>query len=52
MARSGVAVVDSAPVECGRSREAVKRSGLASWAEYGYCAGEPLGSNIGLAHAG
>ncbi|MEU5698944.1 transposase [Streptomyces aurantiacus] len=27
-----------APVECGRSRETVKRSELAGWAEYGYCA--------------
>jgi hypothetical protein len=33
-----VRVVDSAPVECGRSRETAKRSGLAGWAEYGYCA--------------
>jgi hypothetical protein len=31
-------VVDSTPVECARSREAVKRSDLAGWAEYGYCA--------------
>lgn len=31
-------VVDSTPVECGRSRGTVKRSGLAGWAEYGYCA--------------
>jgi hypothetical protein len=31
-------VVDSTPVECGRSRETVKRSGLAGWAQYGYCA--------------
>lgn len=31
-------VVDSTPVECGRSRETVKRSNLAGWAEYGYCA--------------
>ncbi|GAA3760856.1 IS982 family transposase [Salinactinospora qingdaonensis] len=30
--------VDSTPVECGRSRETVKRSELAGWAEYGYCA--------------
>ena len=30
--------VDSTPVECGRSRETVKRSDLAGWAEYGYCA--------------
>lgn len=31
-------LVDSTPVECGRSRETVKRSDLAGWAEYGYCA--------------
>jgi hypothetical protein len=31
-------VVDSTPVECGRSQETVKRSDLAGWAEYGYCA--------------
>lgn len=31
-------VVDSTPVECGRSKETVKRSNLAGWAEYGYCA--------------
>jgi hypothetical protein len=31
-------VVDSTPVECGRSRETVKRSDLAGYAEYGYCA--------------
>jgi hypothetical protein len=30
-------VVDSTPIECGRSRETVKRSDLAGWAEYGYC---------------
>jgi len=36
--RDDVWVVDPAPVECGRSRETVKRSGLAGWAEYGYCA--------------
>jgi hypothetical protein len=30
--------VDSTPVECGRSRETVKRSDLAGWAQYGYCA--------------
>ncbi|CAL9667323.1 hypothetical protein SUDANB176_07290 [Streptomyces sp. enrichment culture] len=33
-----VRMVDSTPVECGRSREAVKRSDLAGRAEYGYCA--------------
>ena len=31
-------VVDSTPIECGRSRETAKRSDLAGWAEYGYCA--------------
>jgi Transposase DDE domain len=31
-------VGDSTPVECGRSRETVKRSALAGWAGYGYCA--------------
>lgn len=31
-------VVDSTPVECGRSRETTQRSDLAGWAEYGYCA--------------
>ncbi|HEY7360603.1 MAG TPA: IS982 family transposase [Streptosporangiaceae bacterium] len=31
-------VVDSTPVECGRSRDTVRRSDLAGWAQYGYCA--------------
>ncbi len=31
-------VVDSTPVECARSRPTVKRSNLAGWANYGYCA--------------
>jgi hypothetical protein len=31
-------IVDSTPVERGRSRETVRRSDLAGWAEYGYCA--------------
>ena len=31
-------VADSTPVECGRSRETTKRSDLAGWAAYGYCA--------------
>ena len=30
-------VVDSTPVECGRSKETTRRSDLAGWAEYGYC---------------
>lgn len=30
-------VVDSTPVECGRSRETAQRSELAGWAQYGYC---------------
>ena len=37
-ATDDVWVVDSTPVECGRSRETAKRSDLAGWAEYGYCA--------------
>lgn len=31
-------LVDSTPVECGRSRPTVQRSDLAGWAGYGYCA--------------
>jgi Transposase DDE domain len=31
-------VVDSTPVECGRSRQTANRSALAGWATYGYCA--------------
>ena len=31
-------VVDSTPVECGRSRETQQRSDLAGWANYGYSA--------------
>ncbi len=38
VADDDVLVVDSTPVECGRSRETAKRSDLAGWAEYGYCA--------------
>ena len=38
IANDDVWVVDSTPVECGRSRETAKRSDLAGWAEYGYCA--------------
>lgn len=38
IASDDVWVVDSTPVECARSRETVKRSDLAGWAEYGYCA--------------
>ncbi|WP_130510030.1 IS982 family transposase [Krasilnikovia cinnamomea] len=30
-------VVDSTPVECGRSRPTARRSALAGWAGYGYC---------------
>ena len=37
-AADDVWIVDSTPVECGRSRETAKRSDLAGWAEYGYCA--------------
>ena len=31
-------LVDSTPVECGRSRETAKRSDLVGYASYGYCA--------------
>jgi hypothetical protein len=31
-------VVDSTPAGCGRSRDTARRSDLAGWAEYGYCA--------------
>ena len=31
-------LLDSTPVPCGASRETVKRSQLAGWASYGYCA--------------
>ena len=33
-----VFVIDSTPLECGRSRPTAKRSQLAGWAGYGYCA--------------
>jgi DDE family transposase len=36
--RDDVWIIDSTPVECGRSRETAKRSALAGWAQYGYCA--------------
>jgi hypothetical protein len=31
-------IADSTPVECGRSRPTARRSALAGWANYGYCA--------------
>jgi len=31
-------LVDSTPVECGRSIDTVRRSDLSGWAQYGYCA--------------
>jgi hypothetical protein len=31
-------LIDSTPVECARSRETVRRSALADYADYGYCA--------------
>jgi hypothetical protein len=37
-------LADSTPVECGRSRETSKRSALAGFAEYGYCARSISGS--------
>jgi hypothetical protein len=33
-----VRLIDSTPVECGRSRPTARRSELAGWAGYGYCA--------------
>jgi hypothetical protein len=33
-----LSVIDSTPIECARSRETVRRSDLAGWAQYGYCA--------------
>jgi Transposase DDE domain len=33
-----IRLLDSTPVPCGQSREARKRSELAGWAAYGYCA--------------
>jgi hypothetical protein len=38
VAGDDVWLVDSTPVECGLPRETAKRSDLAGWAEYGYCA--------------
>jgi len=37
-AQDDLLLIDSTPVECGRSRETVKRSALADCADYGYCA--------------
>ena len=37
-------VVDSTPVECGRSRETAKRSDLAGWTEYGGAPRSPVAS--------
>jgi hypothetical protein len=34
----GTWVMDSTPIECGRSRQTAQRSDLAGWAGYGYCA--------------
>jgi hypothetical protein len=31
-------ILDSTPVECGRSRPTVQRCDAAGWAAYGYCA--------------
>ena len=36
--RDDLLLIDSTPVECGRSRETVRRSALADAADYGYCA--------------
>lgn len=37
-------LIDSTPVECGRSRPTAKRSDLAGYAGYGYCASHSAGS--------
>jgi hypothetical protein len=37
-------IIDSTPVECGRSRETAKRSALAGWASYGYAPAIPATS--------
>jgi Transposase DDE domain len=34
----GLRLLDATPVPCGASRQTVKRSELAGWANYGYCA--------------
>jgi Transposase DDE domain len=34
----GLRLLDATPVPCGTSRQTVKRSELAGWANYGYCA--------------
>ena len=34
----GLRLLDATPVPCGASRQTVKRSALAGWAGYGYCA--------------
>jgi len=34
-------LIDSTPVECGRSRETTKRSDLAGWAQFAYCSSHP-----------
>jgi hypothetical protein len=39
-----IRVADSTPVPCGTSRETVKRSALAGWAGYGYCASHSVDS--------
>ena len=38
LAQDTVWITDSTPVPCGMSRPTVKRSELAGWANYGYCA--------------
>ena len=38
MSHDDVWLIDSTPVECGRSRPTANRSDLAGWAGYGYCA--------------
>jgi hypothetical protein len=39
-------VIDSTPVECGRSRQTAQRSDLAGYAQYGYCASRCVLSGV------
>jgi hypothetical protein len=42
-----VRLIDATPLPCGTSRETVKRSELAGWAGYGYCAAHHAPANPG-----
>ena len=41
--RDQVRLTDATPLPCGNSRETVRRSELAGWAGYGYCAAHSRG---------